>query len=391
MRLQEMESERAAEAYRLGGKAELEKFGRRLEQALGGRQYFTDKSGRDLLTGEMHPEAAGELVSGEVPRMPPNRVLKHTSEAPDGSLRMVWEMPRPVPPGGFWPFWGIEVLAIALFCWPLASNLAGPVRRLSLRVDCFGQGDLSVRMGSTRRDEIGDLERSFDRMADRIETLLTAERRLLQDVSHELRSPLARLSFAAELARTGADREGAARQLKRDIQRLSTLVGTLLDMTRAEGDPASWETKGVALDELLQEVVADCRIEAEAAGSAIRVLGIEEAEVQGDPELLRRATENVIRNAVQYSGVRGNVDVLLTNTKGEVKLRVRDSGPGVPDELLMRIFQPFFRVDDARSDHTGGTGLGLAIVQRAVMVHHGTVRAWNAEPGLCVEIVLPAV
>lgn len=388
-RLHTLEAERAAEAYKARGRAGLADFAQKLDQSVGGRHYFTDTSGRDLIDGAMRANTGGRQTTGTRPDVTPDGMLAHMAEASDGSLRMISLVPPPMPVGSFLPYLGIVVLAISLLSWPLASNLAAPLRTLSQRVDHFGQGDLTVRMGSTRRDEIGDLARSFDRMADRIETLLTAERRLLQDVSHELRSPLARLSFAAELARTGEDREMAAARLRREIDRLSLLVATLLQMTRAEGDPTSWEPRPVALHHLLEGVVTDCRIEAAGSNISVEIVRMAEIEIDGDPELLRRAVENVIRNAVQYSPDRGRIEISLVATEGTAQVSVRDFGPGVPEALLSKIFLPFFRVDDARSDQTGGTGLGLAITQRAISVHRGSIRAVNALPGLLVEMALP--
>ncbi len=139
-------------------------------------------------------------------------------------------------------FNGLILLTVAVLCWPLAFHIGSPLRSLARIVERFGQGDLSARVQSARRDEIGNLARSFDRMADRIETLMTAERRLLQDVSHELRSPLARLSFATELVLTEPDRDKAIMRIRKEISRLSTLIGALLQMTRDEGDPAAAHT-----------------------------------------------------------------------------------------------------------------------------------------------------
>jgi two-component system sensor histidine kinase CpxA len=173
---------------------------------MGGKRYFTDASGKDLLTGEVRPEAAGKVGTQIRHPFTPNAEITLVGESSEGTLRMISRIPPPLPMSTFLPYLRIVVLAIALLCWPLAANLARPLHTLSQSVDRFGQGDLAVRMGSARPDEIGDLARSFDRMAGRIATLLTAERRLLRDVSHELRSPLPRLSFAAELGRTSGDR-----------------------------------------------------------------------------------------------------------------------------------------------------------------------------------------
>jgi two-component system sensor histidine kinase CpxA len=233
------------------------------------------------------------------------------------------------------------------------------------------------------------LSRAFDRMAERIGTLLTAERRLLQDISHELRSPLARLSFAAELARTAENREAAVARLKKEIQRLADLVGALIQVTRAEGDPSSNNPENVRLDEILGEVVEDCRVEAEARGCRISLDGAVELNMRGDRELLRRAIENVVRNSIHYAPDGSAVDVKLSSTSDSARICVRDYGPGVPEEALPKIFQPFFRVDDSRESSTGGVGLGLAIAHRAIGLHHGRLWAQNALPGLMVWIELP--
>ena len=168
-------------------------------------------------------------------------------------------------------------------------------------VDRFGAGDLSVRVNSSRKDEIGEVGRAFDRMAERIGTLLTAERRLLQDISHELRSPLARLSFAAELARTADDRDAAIARMNKEIARLTDLVGGLIQVTRAEGDPAANSSESLRLDQLLGEVIEDCQVEADARGCRIAFAGSRELTMHGDREVLRRAIENVIRNAIRYT------------------------------------------------------------------------------------------
>jgi two-component system sensor histidine kinase CpxA len=289
----------------------------------------------------------------------------------------------------FLPYYLLILGAVALVCWLLAVNIASPLRGLARTVDRFGAGDLGARVNSTRKDEIGELSRAFDRMAGRIGTLLTAERRLLQDVSHELRSPLARLSFAAELVRTAEDRDAAVERLKKEIQRLTGLVGALLQVTMAEGDPSSTAPERLRLDDLLMEVVDDCRLEADGQGCAIQLRAATPLTVLGDRELLRRAIENVLRNSIRYAPRESAVEVDLTAAKSTATISVRDYGPGVPEEALPKIFQPFFRVDDSRDSATGGMGLGLAIAMRAVGLHHGHLRARNAHPGLLVSIELP--
>jgi two-component system sensor histidine kinase CpxA len=311
------------------------------------------------------------------------------SRTSDGRYILITEAAVRFEPWTYLPYYGLILLAVALLCWLLAFNIGSPLRALARTVDRFGQGDLSIRAQSDRHDEIGELAASFDRMADRIETLLTAERRLLQDVSHELRSPLARLGFAAELVRTAPDRDQAVSRLRKEISRLSDLVGALLQMTRAEGDPASGERKEFLLDKLIADLVEDCSVEAAAHRCEIVFQSAGKVPMVGDPELTRRAIENVLRNAVQYSPESAQVDVQLEVSSGAARIGIRDRGAGVPDEQLTRIFEPFFRVDSSRNSTTGGMGLGLAIASRAVSLHHGRIEAKNEHPGLLVTINVP--
>jgi two-component system sensor histidine kinase CpxA len=279
--------------------------------------------------------------------------------------------------------------AAVLLCYWLAFHLTSPVRRLQKAVERFGRGDLAARVGSTRRDELGQLARTFDRMAGRIETLLQAERRLLMDISHELRSPLARLGVAVELARTGDDAEAALDRIQKESDRLNALVGQLLQVTRAEGDPSSLRREPVRLDQLLELVVEDSRIEAAARGCALKLEMREALTVEGDPELLRRAVENVIRNAIRYSPREAAVEVSLACHNGAALVGVRDYGPGVPEDSLPRLFDPFYRVESDRDRTSGGIGLGLSIARRAIDLHKGSIRARNAQPGLAVELEMP--
>jgi two-component system sensor histidine kinase CpxA len=296
---------------------------------------------------------------------------------------------RPLDPWSFVPYYLLVFMAVALLCYLLAINLANPLRALGQTVEQFGRGNLSARVNSRRQDEIGQLSRAFDQMADRIQTLLSAERRLLQDISHELRSPLARLSFAAELVRTTDDRESAVARLRKEIDRLTHLVGGLLQVTRVEGDPASLNREVFSLNRLLDELVADCAIEADARGCRLRMHSDNEVLVRADHELLRRAVENVLRNAIRHAPADTDVEVTLSNTPSLVSIAIRDYGPGVPEELISSIFEPFFRVDHARDSASGGTGLGLAIAKRSVALHQGNLSAANAHPGLRVGIELP--
>jgi two-component system sensor histidine kinase CpxA len=287
------------------------------------------------------------------------------------------------------PFFGIILMAVAGFSYALFRYLVSPVRQLSTAVERFGQGDFSARVHVRRNDELGSLAGRFNEMAERIQTLLSAERRLLEDVSHELRSPLARMQFALELVRTAPDREAAVQRLRREIDRLSSLVGQLVEVTRAEGDPGARVREAFNLTALAEEIVDDCHIEADARGCEIRLVAELELFLIADRELIRRALENVLRNAIRYSPEGSTIEIHLAKQAQAAAIQVRDFGPGVPEEMLERIFQPFFRVDASRDTATGGIGLGLAIARRAVTLHHGHLRAENAQPGLRVSIELP--
>jgi two-component system sensor histidine kinase CpxA len=383
--------EEAIESWQTGGQPALAAHMQRVTRHMSGNHYLTDASGKDLATGEDRSKmlAIARPDTGPPKRYDSRQVVVYPS--PDGKYRFLVVFENYVDLSQYLPYYLLILAAVALLCWILATNLASPLRALARVVDRFGAGDLSVRVNSHRKDEIGEVGRAFDRMAERIGTLLTAERRLLQDISHELRSPLARLSFAAELARTADDREAAIARMKKEIARLTDLVGGLIQVTRAEGDPAAGSSESLRLDELLREVVDDCRVEADARGCQIAFSGRPELTMRGDREVLRRAVENVLRNAIRYTPAGTSVDIQLLASAGAARISVRDYGPGVPAEALPKIFQPFFRVDDSRYTATGGVGLGLAIASRAIGLHHGKLWAENTPPGLKVWIELPLV
>jgi two-component system sensor histidine kinase CpxA len=387
--VQVLELEQAVQAWDAGGAPAVAGFTARLDREMGWRHYVLDSRGHALATGADLSALTSRLKGRWGQPIPTPDGLLFGARTPDARYSLIVETPFPLDLSTFLIFNGMILLTVALLCWPLAFHIGSPLKKLAGAVERFGHGDLSVRMQSTRRDEIGNLARSFDRMADRIETLLTAERRLLQDVSHELRSPLARLSFATELVVTEPDREKAAARIRKEVSRLSTLVGALLQMTRAEGDPAAEQRKEFLLDELVRDLVDDCAVEATARGCRVAYACTRNISLTGDRELLRRAIENVLRNAIRYSP-EGELVNVQAETDGEVAhVQVSDRGPGVPDEALTRVFQPFYRVDDSRTASTGGVGLGLAIAMRAVTLHNGAIEAKNLNPGLLVTLRIP--
>jgi two-component system sensor histidine kinase CpxA len=328
-------------------------------------------------------------MMGGPPRGPEHPMREMSS---DGRYTMLLVLHQPDLRASAWtnlPNYLWIVLVIVLLCYALAVTLARPLRELRESMVQFGAGDLDVRSHLKRKDEIGDLAQAFNDMAGRMKTLLTAERRLLQDISHELRSPLNRLGFAVELARTSGDRNGALDRIKHESNRLTSLVGELIQMTRAEGDPAERINEPMDLSNVVEQVAREAEIEAEAR--QVRLVRHWDGvfRVTGDAPLLARALDNIVRNAIRHTATGTSVELGIEERSGEAVVTVRDQGNGVPDDMLSAIFKPFFRVESDRGRDSGGIGLGLAIAQRAIVLHHGEISARNAQPGLLVEVKLP--
>lgn len=387
-RMLSFQLEEARHAYETGGRERLAAFLNRYNSTFQAGGVLTDSEYRDLLTGEDRHDLAEKAERRG--RLYEPGVIARASQ--DGRYWFFLIAPRGRPGFSFFlPQYLWIVAAMVLLSYLLALHLTSPLRRLQRAVERFGAGELGARLNWKRGDEVGRLARTFDQMADRIQTLLSAERRLLLDISHELRSPLARLSVATELARSEEPeaREAALNRIEKEADRLNALVGELLQVTRAEGDPGSRHVEPVRLDELLANVVDDCAVEAGARGSRVELKSGPPVTVPGDPELIRRAVENVVRNGIRHTPRDTAVEVRLENSGSSAKIRVRDYGPGVASEHLARIFDPFYRVDTDRNRASGGVGLGLAIARRAVELHKGHIRASNSDPGLTMEIELP--
>lgn len=298
------------------------------------------------------------------------------------------------------PFLGlfIAILTSGLVCYVLAGYLTSPILRLRKATQKLAAGDLSARAGKTGlfHDELSHLVRDFDAMAEQIEKLVSAQSRLLKDISHELRSPLARLNVALELARqrTGPEAEGILDRINLETSRMNELIGSLTTIARLESGVGSLRKIPVRLEEVVEEVARDADFEAQARNCRVEAEILEELPAEGDPALLRSAIENVVRNATRYTQegttVKVRAEKVLRLNSSQAIIRVTDSGPGVPDDSLEKIFRPFYRIDDARGRSTGGVGLGLAITDQAVRLHGGSVVASNLpEGGLSVEIRLP--
>ncbi len=364
-----------------------------------GRQVWGPEAPREVTAFARRVAAASEEVSGRDGVMV---MAGRPVAGPDGSRLILVAAarmpPRPadlLEPGALWWRLGLVALLVGALCLWLAHGLAAPLGALRGAVRRLAGGDLAARAGAhlaRRRDEVGELAREFDAMAGRIETLVAAQRRLVRDVSHELRSPLARLSVALELARRdgGRDAAGALYRIEREAARLEELIAQLLSLSRMEAtvEPVAWEP--VELAELVRQVAEDAAFEASARGVEVVVEGTA-SPVAGDAEALRRAVENVVRNAVAFTAPGTRVVVTLGQEGQQEMVRVRDGGEGLPDDMLEAVFEPFVRAEAARERYRGGAGLGLAIAASAVRLHGGSIGAANAPGGgLEVTLRLPA-
>lgn len=292
----------------------------------------------------------------------------------------------------------IVMVISGLVCYLLARYLVAPLVVLRDATTRFAEGDLSLRVGSrigNRKDETTELAKDFDVMAERIESLMKLQRQLIGDISHELRSPLARLNVALDLARqnTGAEAEHALNRIEEEAQELNEMIGELLTLTRLESGNESFDTAQVNISDIVREIVGDADFEAQGSNRGVKLLKCDDCPVLGKNDLLKRAIENVVRNAIHYTNVNTDVEVSVKRLNPDkVEVIVRDHGPGVPDAELGNIFRPFYRTSESRERQTGGTGLGLAISERAVQLHHGFVTAENApDGGLTVHIFIPLV
>ncbi len=402
----------ALEAYQKGGKEEARHYLRSLRDTQHAWVFLFNDQGQEL-SGRTPPEwidrverGQGHTVDSVWGRLGPMQFSRPSMIAADGHrYNLVIELPpgqrtlfgpHGVPGLGIL----IAVISSGLVCFVLARFLTSPIVRLRGATQRLAAGDLTARAGvpsSRSRDEMAELVRDFDRMAERLESLVNAQSRLLKDISHELRSPLARLNVALELARqrTGPEAESALERIERESTRLNELIGRLLTIARLESGSNSLRKSTIHLEELVREIAKDAAFEAQARHCSVDCVIADDCTVIGDASLLHSAIENVVRNATRYTEEGSAVQVRLEEGPGakgrEAVVRVTDSGPGVPEEALTKLFLPFYRIDDARGRTTGGVGLGLAIAERAVLLHGGSVRATNRpQGGLMVEIRIPA-
>ncbi len=402
---------RSTQVLERGGLPALEEYLEQLERNSRIRVVVFDSQGREI-SGRTAPPGAGALAaralrSSRVEVQPEGRMLlvAQSATAPGGEgYTMVGQIPGPRIGRGAQPAaLALRLLVVVMtggvVCYGLARYLTSPVARLQKATQQLAGGDFTTRVGSVlekRGDEFADLGHDFDLMAERIELLINSQRRLLSDISHELRSPLARLNVALELARkrAGSEADASLDRIEREAGRMNELISQLLGLARLDSDLESRQEESIPLADLVQEVAADADYEATSQNRRVSVMESEDCIVTGSPKLLRSAIENIVRNGLHYTAIDTRVEVRLScsriHDQGVAVVVVRDHGPGVPDDALKELFRPFYRVEEARDRLSGGSGLGLAIAERIIRLHGGTVTATNAsEKGLQVEIRIP--
>ena len=367
--------------------------------------YVVDPAGNDVL-GRTLPEAIAEAVGSRIDRAPEltDRAFKrvHIREQGLEGYLVVGDV-------GFFPLSGLVmipgargllitfmVLVSAAVSAILARFVVLPVRRLQLAGQQVADGDLSVRVAPTvgkRTDDIARLAQDFDVMTERVDALLQSQQRLMRDVSHELRSPLARLQALLSIARQTANAAGEEQidRMESELERLDELIGEILAFTRLEAK-AVVERHPTDVADLVQNIVDDASLEGQADRKEIVLQGPERLVVNLDSGLVQSAVENVVRNALKYTAEGTTVAVKVIDESNVIRIVIDDHGPGVPKEVIDKIFEPFFRVEESRVTRSGTGGIGLAIAERSIRLHGGAVTASNRDGGgLRVELAIPYV
>lgn len=372
--------------------------------------YAVDEEQRELLGRDVAPhliEEAQNILKTESHR----RVVEQIKAA-DGHTYLLFlpspanmdERPPPPrhdererPPPFFFPMMPMLVSTVAslFFAMLLAWYFSLPIRQLKSAFAHAASGNLNDRLAplmGKRSDELADLGRDFDSMTDKLRSLMDSQRRLLHDVSHELRSPIARLQASIGLARLQPEKMMATiERIEREGVRMDKLVGELLTLSRLEAGVTGAMEDQIRMEELLGEIINDARFEAEAVDRHVEGVAHCNVILKGGAELIYRAIENVVRNAIKQTAVDTTVSIntQVDKDKQRLLISVIDHGPGVPEDELQLIFEPFFRSSRTQKN-SNGYGLGLTIARRIIEAHGGHIRAFNRlDKGLCVDIMLP--
>ena len=405
---QDMYAHSAVDFYETGGEQSLRQYLVVLHVSSGIQAALLDGQQQNVLPEPLPPDTG--------------RVLRDSVSSGQSALRLArtWTAASPVrygshtfffvmevrPSKGFvdgtfaMPVLGRIVLALlvaAVFCMFLTRHIVAPVRALQLGAQRLADGDLNTRVlpgMAPRDDELADTARAFDRMADSMQLLIQRRQELLADISHELRSPLTRISVSLELILRGET--DVAERMQVDVERMNAMIGQILSLTRLDLQPPSAALDRIPMQALIETIAHDAEFEAQQDGKLVKVDADHSCTVCGDANLIRSCIENVVRNAVHYTAHHSQVQISACGITAEGKMLcevvVTDQGPGVPEKALTRLYEPFFRVAEARVHDDGGTGLGLSISRRIVELHGGSIFAENVpvSGGLRVTLRFPA-
>ncbi len=366
---------------------------------------FFDKD-RNLIAGDLKVAEINDLFDDALKSDEPQ--FKRFPDKTYGAIRVnlsdgetyvyVLELARFQPPTFFTSRLLLQILAVVLigglFCYFLARYMTSPLIKLRGATQRLAEGEFDTRVAEKvgkRGDELGLLAKDFDEMAERIENLIDSEKRLTQDISHELRSPLARMNVALELvrAKTNPESQKLLQRIENESGRLNEMIGQLLTLSKLETGSQNFEKHEINLTKLVESIAADANFEAKANNKSVKIIKKDEAKVFGNEQLLRSAVENVLRNAIRYTEENSEVEISIDTALSKATIKIKDYGEGVPEAELEKLFKPFYRVQEARDRRSGGTGLGLAIAERSVNNHSGKLIAKNTDKGLLVEIELP--
>lgn len=293
---------------------------------------------------------------------------------------------------------GVFLLAIlfsGLISYGLARYISSPIRALRNATKQLAAGDLSTRVLPTlptRQDELYSLAQDFDHMAEQLDRSVAAQKRLIQDISHELRSPVARLQFALALARKRLNQDSSQEldRIESECTQINNIITTLLNLPAFELDPSLALTDQVDIAVLLETLCDDLNYDSQRASIYYVNRLTQPVIFLASAQLLRSAFENILKNAQHYSEPTDAIRLTIEMQDRNIHIQCCDQGPGVPEDKIQDIFKPFYRTSEARDRSSGGYGLGLAIAKRAVDIHGGQIQARNElRGGLCVEIQLP--
>ncbi len=394
--------------YEINGKPGLQRWFTELEKRFSISAHLVDENGQDILAGQLNDreKKISEQIHQQIAPIEAfrenNIIVSPLIHANNGNIyRLILTTPTLLQPLQYIHSRGLLYgLLIALvlsgfICYLLSIYLTKPLRILERASQQIAAGDLSVRVSQQlhyRQDEIGQLATEFDNMATKVQTMMLSERRLLQDISHELRSPLARLKIALEIAR-GKTKNMATNELNRielESERLNELIGEVLSLARMESPEFRLRKESFDMYHLLEELKQDCDYEHRGQQSRINLYGDKHSVMTADRKLIRSAIENILLNALRYTAENKAIEIHLHHDEDEINLSIRDHGPGIDENKISQLFKAFYRVDDARTMDKGGYGLGLAIAAKSIALHHGHISAVNAiGGGLIINIDLP--